>query len=102
MGERVCGPGEALVADHVIPVVLLLGVLCVGEAVEGVEDVLEDLAVDVARPQEVEMFVVRDLGGDGLAREFLEHGLDVDEGVAASVDEDDGGLDVAGGILGDL
>lgn len=101
VGEQ-CGAGEALVADHVIPIVLLLSVLRVSEAVQGVEDVLEDLAVDVTRPQEVEMFVVRDLRGDGLAREFLEHRLDVDEGVAASVDEDDGGLDVAGGVLCDF
>ena len=96
------GPHEALLANKVVPVVLFGGVLGVGEAVEGVEDVLEDLGVDVARPEEVEVLVVRDLGGDRLAGQLLEHGLDVDEGVAAAVDEDDGRLDVAGRVLCDF
>lgn len=83
-----------------VAVVLVLGVFGVGEVVQGVKDVGKDLDVDIARPEEVEVFVVGDLSGDGRRREFAEHGFDVDEGVAAAVDEHDRGLDVAGGILG--
>lgn len=83
-------------------VVLLDGVLGVCEAVEGVEDVLEDLGVDVAGPEEVEVLVVRDLGGDCLARQLAQHGCDVDERVAAAVDEHDGRADVARRVFGDL
>ena len=72
------------------------------EAFEGVYDVREDEGVDVAGPQEVEVLEVGDFGGDGVRRELLEHDVDVNEGVGAAVNEDDGGLDVAGWEAGDL
>lgn len=96
------GAHEGLVADEVVLVVLLGGVLGVGKAVEGVKDVLEDLGVDVAGPEEVEVLVVGDLGGDGLRGQLAQHCLDVDEGVAAAVDEDDGRANVARRVLGHL
>lgn len=100
--DEEAGAHEALGADDVVVVVLGLGVLGVGEAVEGVKDVLEDLDVDVAGPEEVEVLVVGDLGGDGLGRELAQHGVDVDERVAAAVDEHDGRVDVARRVLGHL
>ncbi len=96
------GAHEALGADNVVSVVLLDGVLGVGEAVESVKDVLEDLDIDVASPEEVEMLVMRNLGGDGLGRQLTQHAVDVDEGVAAAIDEDDGRADVARRVLGHL
>lgn len=48
------------------------------------------------------MFVVRDFRRDGVRGELLEHDVDVDEGVAAAVDQHDGCLDVAGGEFGDF
>lgn len=95
-------PDERLAADHVVVVVLLNGVLGVGEAVEGVKHVLEDLDVDVAGPEEVEVLVVRDLGGYGLSRQLAQHGLDVDQRVAAAVHEHHGRADIARRVLGYL
>lgn len=89
-------------ARAAIPRVLLLRMRRVAEGIERVEDVREDERVDVARPQEVEVFVVRDLGRDGVGREFLQHDGDVDERVGAAVDENDWRFDVAGGELCDL
>lgn len=93
---------EALVACAPVARVLLLGVLRVGEAFERVKDVLEHLHVDVARPQEVEVLVMRDLGGHRLPRQLAQHHLDVDERVAAAVHEHDGRPDVARRVAGDL
>lgn len=89
-------------SDETIPVVLFLGVFCVGEAVQGVEYVLEHLGVYIASPEEIEMFVVRNFSRDSLSRQLFQHGFDVNQGVAAAVNKDNGGFDVAGGILGDF
>lgn len=70
--------------------------------VEGLKDVGEDELVDGLRPEEVEVLVVRDLLCDGVARELLQHDVDVDEAVGASPDQHDGRLDVAGGEFGDF
>lgn len=85
-----------------IAFVFFLGVFGSGKTLECVKDVLEDLGVDVTSPEEVEVFVVRDLCGHRLGWQFAKHHLDVYEGVDASVDKDNGRLDVAGGVLGDL
>lgn len=91
---------EALAARAAVAVILVLRVFGVGEVVEGVKNVGENLDMDVARPEEVEVFVMRDLGGNGLGWKFTEHGFNVDERVTAAVDEDYRGFDVAGRVLG--
>lgn len=45
---------------------------------------------------------MRHLGRERLCRQLAQHGLYVNQGVAAAVDEDDGGLDVAGWVFRDL
>lgn len=95
-------PAQALGAGAAVGDVLVAGVAGVGEVVEGVEDVGKDLGGDVAGPEEVEVLVVGDFGGDGGGGQLAEHGADVDEGVAAAVDEHDGGGDVAGRVFRDL
>lgn len=89
-------------ARAAIACVFLLRMGRVAERVQGVEDMWEDEGVDVAGPEEIEMFVVRDLGGDCVAGELFQHDGDVDEGVGAAVDENDRRFDVAGGEFGDF
>lgn len=62
----------------------------------------ENLGSDVSAPEEIEMFVVGDFGGDGGGRELTEHGADIDERVGAAVEEDNGGSDVASRVFRDL
>jgi len=73
-----------------------------GVLVQRVEDVREHELVDRAGPQEVEVLVVRDLLGLRVARQLLQHHVDVDQAVRAAVHEHDGRLDVARRELGDL
>lgn len=93
---------EALGARAAVVLEFARSVFWCGEVVECVKNVGENLGSDVAGPEEVEVFVVWDLGGDGGGGELAEHGANVDEGVGAAVDEDDGGGDVAGGVFGHL
>lgn len=62
----------------------------------------ENLSSDVSAPEEVEVFVVRDFSGDGGGWQLTEHSADIDEGVGAAVEEDNGGSDVAGRVFGNL
>lgn len=100
--KRKRGADQTLAPNHVISIVLCLCVQRIGEAIEGIEYVGEHLGVHVPGPEEVEVFVVGDLRGDSLGRQLAQHSLDVYEGVAAAVDEDDGGADVAGRVFGHL
>lgn len=58
--------------------------------------------VDVMRPQEIEVFVVRHRDGDGVTRQLTQHDSNIDKGIGAAVDKDDAGLDVLGRKLGRL
>lgn len=58
--------------------------------------------VYVFGPQKVEMLVVRNLLGDCMSGQFLEHDLDIHQAVASTINKNDGCLDVTGRILGDL
>lgn len=100
--KRKRGTNQTLAADHVISIVLCLGVERIREAIERIKDVWEHLGIYVPGPEEVEVFVVRNLGGDSLGRQLAQHSLNIYEGVAAAVDEDDGGADVAGRVFGHL
>lgn len=50
----------------------------------------KDEFLDLAAPEHVEMFVVRDFSGDGVSGELFEHDVDVDQGVGAAVDQCNG------------
>lgn len=93
---------EAFLTNTEVMVVLLLGMRSVGEAVKCVEDVLENLCINVSRPQEVEVFIMGNLSRHGLGRELLQHGLDVYQGVAAAVHQDHRRPNVASRVFGDL
>lgn len=100
--KRKRGANQTLAANHVISIVLCLCVQRIGEAIERIEYMGEHLGVYVPGPEEVEVFVVGDLRSDSLGRQLAQHSLNIYEGVAAAVDEDDGGTDVAGWVFGHL
>lgn len=85
---------KALLPGDLVFCVFLRGVVGAGEAVQRGENVREYQRVNITCPKEIEMFVVRDLVGNGLRGELLEHDLDIDQRIAPTVHENDGRLDI--------
>lgn len=74
----------------------------IGEAIQGIEYMLEDLGIDVSCPEEVKMLVMRDFRSDSLRGQLAEHSFNVYQRVASSVYQNDRCPDIPSRVLGDL
>lgn len=79
-------------------IVLLLRMCCVSEAVQGIEDVLEDLDIDIPSPEEIQMLIVGDLSRYSPAGQLLQHHLDINQRVTSSIHENNRRLDITSWI----
>ena len=69
---------------------------------ESVEDAREDEGIHLLRPEEVEMFKVRDFFYDCVTWEFFEHDLNINQAVSSTVHKDNGCLDIPCGEFGNF